>query len=80
MISVGLFEAKTNLSALIEKVEAGEEIQITRHGKPVAKLVASSTAPVKNPADLIARINRIADRSTLGPYNWKELRDYGRKW
>ena len=35
---VGLFEAKTQLSKLVDRVEAGEEIAVTRHGKPVAKL------------------------------------------
>jgi prevent-host-death family protein len=35
---VGMFEAKTNLSALVEEVEKGGTIVITRHGKPVAKL------------------------------------------
>ena len=36
---VGMFEAKTNLSALVEEVEKGGQVVITRHGKPVAKLV-----------------------------------------
>lgn len=39
MKHVGMFEAKTNLSSLVEQVERGQEIVITRHGKPVAKLV-----------------------------------------
>jgi prevent-host-death family protein len=79
MITVGAFEAKTNLSALLDRVESGEEVQITRHGKPVAKLVATVNQPAKNAADLIAGINRIADKHTLGPHSWKELRDFGRK-
>ncbi len=37
--SVGLFDAKTHLSALLERVERGEEITITRHGTPIARLV-----------------------------------------
>lgn len=36
---VGVFDAKTNLSQLIERVENGETIVITRHGAPVARLV-----------------------------------------
>lgn len=79
MIIVGAFEAKTKLSALLDQVESGEEIQINRHGKPIAKLVGISNQPLKSADDLIARINRIADKSTLGPYSWKELRDFGRK-
>jgi len=36
---VGVCDAKTNLSQLIERVERGESIVITRHGAPVARLV-----------------------------------------
>jgi prevent-host-death family protein len=39
MATVGSFEAKTKLSELLDRVEAGETVTITRHGKPVAKLV-----------------------------------------
>ena len=41
---VGIFEAKTHLSNLVDEVEKGGEIVITRHGKPVAKLVACPSA------------------------------------
>ncbi len=41
MIEVGAFEAKNKLSALLDRVEQGEEIIITRHGRPVARLVPS---------------------------------------
>jgi prevent-host-death family protein len=41
--SVGLFEAKTHLSELIARAERGEEVIITRHNKPVAKLVPITT-------------------------------------
>ena len=39
MKHVGMFEAKTNLSSLVEEVEKGGEVVITRRGKPVAKIV-----------------------------------------
>jgi prevent-host-death family protein len=42
METVGLFEAKTHLSELIARAERGEEVIITRHNKPVAKLVPIS--------------------------------------
>jgi prevent-host-death family protein len=42
MTTVGSFEAKTKLSELLDKVEAGETVTITRHGKPVAKLVPAA--------------------------------------
>lgn len=40
MITVGSFEAKTKLAELLDKVEAGESVTITRRGKAVARLVA----------------------------------------
>ena len=43
--TVGLFEAKTHLSELVARAEAGEEVIITRHNKPVAKLVPVADAP-----------------------------------
>ncbi len=43
--TVGIFEAKTKLSALVERVERGEELVITRRGKPVAKLVPPDRKP-----------------------------------
>lgn len=45
MESIGLFEAKTHLSELIARAERGEEVIITRHNKPVAKLVPVTEQP-----------------------------------
>lgn len=42
-IIVGSFEAKTKLAELLDKVEAGESVTITRRGKAVAQLVAIRT-------------------------------------
>jgi prevent-host-death family protein len=39
MSAVGLFEAKTHFSQYVARAEAGEEVIIMRHNKPVAKLV-----------------------------------------
>lgn len=39
MITVGLYEAKTRLSKLIRDAETGQDVVITRHGKPVVRLV-----------------------------------------
>jgi len=40
-MQVNVHEAKTHLSRLLERVEAGEEVVIARAGKPVARLVAA---------------------------------------
>jgi len=44
MATVGLAEAKATLSALIDRVEKGETVTITRHNEPVAEI-----RPVKSP-------------------------------
>lgn len=44
MVTVGSFEAKTKLAELLDRVEAGETVTITRHGKAVAKLVPANGA------------------------------------
>lgn len=41
-MQIGTFEAKNKLSSLLERVENGEVIEITRRGKPVAELRAAS--------------------------------------
>jgi prevent-host-death family protein len=38
MLQIGAFEAKNTFGSLLDRVEAGEEILITRHGKPAARL------------------------------------------
>jgi prevent-host-death family protein len=79
MISVGLFEAKTNLSALIERVEAGEEIQITRHGKPVARLVSDVDSGIARRKLAAHELRELAKGSSLGGLTWQQLRDEGHK-
>jgi prevent-host-death family protein len=43
--TVSIYEAKTHLSRLVAQVEQGEEIEITRHGRPVARLVPPPPRP-----------------------------------
>lgn len=43
--SVGVHEAKTHLSRLLDDVSSGEEVVITRRGQPAARLVAIRTGP-----------------------------------
>jgi prevent-host-death family protein len=80
MATVGAFEAKTKFSALLERVERGEQIVITRRGKPVAKLVRVDRAPRDDGERLLARFKAARENATLGGLSWKELRDAGRKY
>lgn len=45
-MNVGAFEAKTHLSELLAKVQEGEQITITKHGRPVARLVPVAETPL----------------------------------
>ena len=47
MKTVGSFEAKTHLAALLDRVAKGERITITRHGVPVAQLVPAGESREK---------------------------------
>jgi prevent-host-death family protein len=49
MHAVGLFDAKTHFSEYVARAEAGEEVIITRHNKPVAKIVPLHAKPVPPP-------------------------------
>jgi prevent-host-death family protein len=42
-VEIGAFEAKNKLGMLLDRVESGDEIVITRHGKPIAHLVPNAT-------------------------------------
>ena len=50
MLTVNLAHAKAHLSELLDKVEAGEAVIITRHGRPAAQL--RSVAPSRRPLPL----------------------------
>jgi prevent-host-death family protein len=78
MITVGAFEAKTQLSALLEKVAAGEEVLITKHGKPIARLVKAEDAAREDADAAIAKLKAMRAGVTLGE-DWKTLRDTGRR-
>lgn len=68
MVTVSLAEAKARLSELLDQVEAGEEVVITRHGRAVAKI--SPMAPPRRPlplaelADFRASMPRLRRPST----------------
>jgi prevent-host-death family protein len=74
---IGSFEAKNKLSELLLRAERGDEIVITRRGRPVAKLV-----PIREETDndrARAAAERIRDRAKarkLGRFNWDEWKGY----
>lgn len=79
MITVGVFEAKTKLAMLLERVARGDEIIITKRGKPVARLVPAGTADHDRVDEAIAKLRALRRGTTLGGLSWKELRNAGRR-
>jgi prevent-host-death family protein len=85
---VGAFEAKNTLGTLLDRVERGEEIVITRHGKPVARLVPNVGSVDQNRTRaaferLRERARQLARENPGRPaFDWEELkklRDEGRR-
>ena len=77
---VGAYEAKTHLSELLEKVEAGEEFVITKHGAPVARLVpVRKEASVHERLAAIQRIQKLGSGLSLSGLKVKDLIREGRK-
>jgi prevent-host-death family protein len=80
MESIGLFEAKTHLSELVARAERGEEVVITRHNRPVAKLVPIVAAET-DAAARRAAVNALlrGARGRMLGMDWRALRDEGRR-
>jgi prevent-host-death family protein len=76
--SIGIYEAKNKLSELLERVEAGEIITLTRHGKQVA-LLTPVTQDKPSARQAIARLRELRSGSRLNGLRIKDLRDEGRR-
>ncbi|MBC5798556.1 MAG: type II toxin-antitoxin system prevent-host-death family antitoxin [Candidatus Eremiobacteraeota bacterium] len=79
MQEIGAFEAKNKLGQLLDCTDRGEEITITRHGRPVAKLVPADHGFDRAKAKRVAAELREVSRGlTLGSLKLKALIDEGR--
>lgn len=68
MQSLGIAEAKNNFSALIESVENGEEVRITRHGKEVVRMLPVRRKPVITDEQIARELGQIdALHAAIGP-------------
>lgn len=85
MNSVGAFHAKTHLAELLNQVEQGEKITITRHGNPVAILIPATPIDEKQKAKkLIDELHTLRRGKDKGKHvknaSLKDLIDAGRKY
>jgi prevent-host-death family protein len=87
--SVGAYEAKTHLAALLDRVEKGETLTITRNGRPVARLVPAGPPRPMPQAEATALVERFRDlrdalrEAGVKPFTTEEIVDLvhaGRKY
>jgi prevent-host-death family protein len=79
MAEVGIYEAKTHLPRLVERVRKGETITITKHGVPVAVLTPPPEASKMTPDDAVAAIRRLRKGVRLDGLSVRELIDDRRR-
>jgi len=79
MATFGLFEAKTHLSELVQRAEKGEEIVLTRHGAPVARLVAARPEGKLDAAAWVDRMRQLRRGKRLEGTSIRELIHSGRR-
>ncbi len=76
MTTIGLFEAKQHLSALVDRARKGETIAITKRGVVVARLIADESAESRE--DIVETIRMIRRGIRLGSLSLRDLISKGR--
>jgi prevent-host-death family protein len=79
-MEVGAFEAKTQLSKLLELVQKGERIIITRRGIPVAQLTAVGAEKLQDTSEVIEELQCIRKRTQAGSDTLQALIEEGRRF
>ena len=81
MESIGSFEAKTHLAQLLERVAEGEEFTITKHGKPIARLVPlQATSPKPDVRAAVEAMKQFRKGRTLDGMSVREMIEEGRRF
>lgn len=79
MRTVGAYEAKTRLPALLEEVARGETITITKHGVPVAMLTPVTTSRRRSTAEVIVALRDARQGTRLDGLSIRDLIEEGRR-
>ena len=81
METIGAFEAKTHLAALLERVSKGEKITITRHGVPAAILMPVDAAqPKPTHQEIVEGLRELRKRVKPGKMSVREMVAEGRRF
>ena len=79
-MQVGAFEAKTHLSALLDRVAKGERITITKHGIPAAMLVPVGEVPIEpSHREIVDGLRALRGRARRGKQSVREMIQEGRR-
>jgi prevent-host-death family protein len=80
MHTVGVFEAKNRLAALLDEVERGGEVVITRRGKPIARVIPAVPGFDRDKARRAAAgLRAMSKGQTLGGLSIRDLVSEGRR-
>lgn len=77
-VNIGAFEAKTKLGELLERVSHGASFTITKHDRPVARLIGYNADLAAQRAEATASLRALRTRYTLGGLDARTLREEGR--
>lgn len=80
MKTIGAFEAKNRLSELLDAAENGAEVMITKHGRPVAKLVPVNPVDKAKVREAIEWLKRTRKERSLGGLSIVDMIKEGRKY
>ena len=78
-LAVGAFEAKNKLSQLLERVGRGAEFTITKHDRPVARLVPALPQARDRRKKATAELRALRERYSLKGVSVRALIDQGRR-
>jgi len=79
---IGIYDARAKFSKLIERAASGEEVVITRRGKPIAKLVSAgsgSGSAVRRKSAAVKRIERMREEFNIVGVDIRKLIEQGRR-
>ena len=82
MERIGIYDARAKFSELIERAAGGEEVVITRRGKPITKLVSAgsgSGAAVRRKSATVKRIERMREEFNIRGVSIRKLIEQGRR-
>jgi prevent-host-death family protein len=80
MSTIGIYEARTRWSEMIKRVGKGEEITITRHGVPVAKLGPPSGRTTMSVEDAITELRALRRKIKMRGLTIRQMIEEGRRY